>query len=139
MDKPEHINSALFLAIRQIIESARAKAYRAVNIFLLESYWHIGKLIVEDEQQGKERAEYGRGTLKQLAKQLTNDFGKGFDDSNLRNMRAFYQAFPIYDALRHELSWTHYRILSRLEPEEKRLYYIEQSIDNNWNSRETGT
>ncbi|MEO6330015.1 MAG: PDDEXK nuclease domain-containing protein [Ginsengibacter sp.] len=136
MDKPEHTNSALFLAIRQIIESARAKAYRAVNTFLLESYWQIGKLVVEDEQQGKARAEYGHGTLKQLAIQLTNEFGKGFDDSNLRNMRSFYLAFPIYDAVRHELSWTHYRILSRIDTEEKRLYYIEQSIDNNWNSRE---
>lgn len=126
----------LFLAIRQVIESARSKAWRAVNTFLLESYWQIGRLIVEDEQQGASRAMYGEAVLKNLATQLTLEFGKGFDDSNLRNMRAFYMAFPIYDALRHELSWTHYRIISRLETEEKRSYYIQQAIDGGWNSRQ---
>ena len=136
MSKSVRTNKDLFIAIKQIIESARAKSYRAVNTFLLESYWQIGELIVEDEQQGKRKAEYGKGTLKVLATQLTQEFGKGFDDSNLRNMRTFYLAFPIYDAVRHELSWTHYRIISRLETEEKRGYYIQQSIDNNWNSRE---
>ncbi|MEO6289245.1 MAG: PDDEXK nuclease domain-containing protein [Ginsengibacter sp.] len=136
MSKSVQINKSLFISIKQIIESARARSYRAVNTFLLESYWQIGKLIVEDEQQGERKAEYGKGTLKLLATQLTQEFGKGFDDSNLRNMRTFYLAFPIYDAMRHELSWTHYRIISRLETEEKRSYYIQQSIDNNWNSRE---
>ncbi len=136
MSKSVRTKKDLFIAIKQIIESARARSYRAVNTFLLESYWQIGKLIVEDEQQGERKAEYGKGTLKLLATQLTQEFGKGFDDSNLRNMRTFYLAFPIYDAMRHELSWTHYRIISRLETEEKRGYYIQQSIDNNWNSRE---
>lgn len=75
---------------------------------------HIGRseLIVEDEQAGKERADYGKFTLKKLADQLTFEFGRGFDDSNLRNMRSFYKAFSIRDALRHELSWTHYRLNS---------------------------
>jgi predicted nuclease of restriction endonuclease-like (RecB) superfamily len=126
----------LFLAVKQIIEAAREKSYRAVNSYLLESYWNIGKLIVEHEQKGASRAAYGESVLKNLSIQLTEEFGKGFDTSNLRNMRTFYAAFPIYDALRHKLSWTHYRILSRLESEEKRNYYIQQSVENGWNSRE---
>ncbi|MCX6181857.1 MAG: PDDEXK nuclease domain-containing protein [Bacteroidetes bacterium] len=139
MSKKQNIqkpNQNLLLAIKQIIETARAKAYRAVNTYLLESYWHIGKLIVEHEQHGSKRADYGKSLLKELAAELTREFGRGFDDSNLRNMRTFYLAFPICDALRHELSWTHYRTISRLDSEEKRLYYLNQSIDNGWNSRE---
>jgi predicted nuclease of restriction endonuclease-like (RecB) superfamily len=133
VEKPE---SDIFIAIKQIIESARAKSYRAINRFLLESYWHIGKLIVEDEQKGANRAAYGEKVLKHLAQALTREFGKGFDITNLTNMRKFYLAFPILDAVRQELSWTHYRLISRLETEEKRLFYIKQSADNGWNSRE---
>ncbi len=132
----EKLESDIFIAIKQIIESARAKSYWAVNRYLLESYWQIGKLIVEDEQQGASRAAYGEKVLKNLAHALTQEFGKGFDITNLTNMRKFYLAFPILDALRQELSWTHYRLLSRLETEEKRLYYIKQSVENGWNSRE---
>jgi len=126
----------LFLAVKQIIESAREKSYRAVNSYLLESYWNIGKLIVEHEQKGSSRATYGESVLKNLSRQLTEEFGKGFDMRNLNNMRAFYQAFPIWNAVRTKLSWTHYRIISRLESEEKRNYYIQQSVENGWNSRE---
>jgi len=133
IQKPE---SDIFIAIKQIIESARAKSYRAINSFLLESYWQIGKLIVEDEQKGASRAAYGEGILKHLAQALTQEFGKGFHVRNLNNMRAFYLAFPIWNALRTELSWTHYRLISRLETEEKRLYYIKQAAENGWNSRE---
>jgi predicted nuclease of restriction endonuclease-like (RecB) superfamily len=106
------------------------------NSALLETYWTIGQLIVEDEQQGNSKAEYGKATLKNLAQQLTLEFGKGFDDSNLRNMRTFYKSFPIRDTLRHELSWSHYRQLSRLDTEQKRNYYLNESIQANWNSRE---
>jgi len=134
--KVQKNNNDLFLAVRQIIESARAKSYQAVNKYLLESYWQIGKLIAEDEQKGASRAAYGEAVLKNLAIQLTQEFGKGFDLRNLNNMRAFYKAFPIWNALRTELSWTHYRIISRMETQEKRSYYIQQSIDNGWNSRQ---
>lgn len=126
----------LFSAIKEIIIQSRLRVFRAANSALLESYWQIGKLIVEDELQGKSRADYGKGTLRKLSKQLTLEFGKGFDDSNLRNIRTFYKAFPIRDALRHELSWTHYRLLSRLESDEKRTFYINEAIASNWNSRE---
>ncbi len=89
----------------------------------------------EHLNQGASRAVYGDAVLKNLAAQLTLEFGKGFDDSNLRNMRSLYLAFPICDALRRELSWTHYRIISRLETEEKRNYYIQQAVDGGWNSQ----
>lgn len=132
----ESTTNKLFTAISEIINQSRLKVFRAANSALLESYWQIGKLIVEDEQQGKLRADYGKATLKNLSKQLTFEFGKGFDESNLRNIRSFYNSFPIRDALRHELSWTHYRLLSRLDSDEKRNFYINESVTSNWNSRE---
>lgn len=128
-------NNILFSEIKEIILQSRQRVFRMANSVLLETYWQIGKLIIEDEQQGKDRAEYGKAVLKTLANQLTLEFGKGFDDSNLRNMRSFYKAFPIWDAMRHELSWTHYRLLSRIDSKEKRIFYLNESVDNNWNSR----
>jgi len=98
-------------------------------------YWQIGYLIVENEQQGNTKAIYGKGVLRNLAEQLTHEFGKGFDESNLRNIRQFYIAFPIRDALRHELSWTHYRIISRLETESLRNQYVIHAIESGWNTR----
>ena len=92
-------------------------------------------LIVEYEQKEKEKADYGKGTLKTLAKQQKKEFGKGFVESNLRNMRSFYRSFSTRNAMRHELSWTHYRLLCRLDIEEKKNYYLRKSIENNWNSR----
>lgn len=85
---------------------------------------------------GKAKAQYGKATLKRLSQALTLEFGKGYDESNLRNIRSFYIAFPIRDALRHELSWTHYRLLSRLDSGEKRAYYLNESLTSNWNSRQ---
>ncbi len=129
-------NNHLYQSIKEIIVLSRQRVYRMVNSVLIETYWQIGKIIVEGEQQGKAKAEYGKATLKNLANQLTLEFGKGFDERNLNNMRAFYQAFPIWNALRTELSWTHYRLLSRLDSEQKRTYYLSESIAANWNSRE---
>ncbi|MGH1519924.1 PDDEXK nuclease domain-containing protein [Chryseobacterium sp. JK1] len=127
---------SLFQSVKEIIRQSREKVFRIANSTLLLTYWQIGKLIVENEQQGKERAEYGKYTLRNLSQKLTLEFGKGFDESNLRNMRSFYHVFPICDALRHELSWTHYRILIRLDNSEKINYYINESIQNNWNYRD---
>lgn len=126
----------LFSAIKEIIVQSRLRIFRVANSALLESYWQIGKLIIEDEQQGKLKADYGKETLKNLSNHLTQEFGKGFDYTNLTNIRKFYIAFPIIDALRQQLSWTHYRLLSRLDSEEKRTFYINESIVSNWNSRE---
>ena len=108
-------NTNLLLSVKEIILESRKRVYRKVNSVLLETYWQIGRLIVEDEQQGNEKATYGKATLKNLANQLTLEFGKGFDERNLNNMRSFYKTFPIWNALRTELSWTHYRLLSRVE------------------------
>lgn len=126
----------LFKSIKEIISQSREKVFRMANSTLLLTYWQIGQLIVENEQKGKERAEYGKYTLKNLSKKLALEFGKGFDESNLRNMRSFYNTFPICDALRHELTWTHYRMLIKIDSLEKINYYIQESIQNNWSSRD---
>lgn len=125
----------LIASIARIIEQARSHVRTTVNSAMTQSYWEIGRLIVEDEQQGNERAEYGKRQLQQLSKELTQRFGKGFDISNLRYMRLFYKAFPIRDAVRHELSWTHYRSLLRVENSHARQWYLEEAIDQNWSSR----
>lgn len=125
----------LFSEIKEIILQSRQRVFRMANSVLLETYWEIGRVIIEDEQKGKDRADYGKATLKNLANQLTFEFGKGFDERNLNNMRAFYKTFPIWNALRTELSWTHYRLLSRLNSDEKINYYLNESVQNNWNSR----
>ena len=128
------INS-LFQTVREIILNAKKLAYRSSNAIMLNMYWEVGKQIVEDEQQGNAKAIYGKATLKNLSKALTLEFGNGFDESNLRNMRQFFLAFPIRDALRHELSWTHYRIISRVSNPDHRLQYINLSIEGNWDTR----
>ena len=131
-----HFNSNLYGAIRQVLETARQNAYKAVNFAMVQAYWNIGRLIVEDEQKGEVRAEYGKKVLAELADRLTSEFGKGFDASNLRYMRLFYQAFPKCDALRHELSWTHYRLLLRVENQDARDWYMNEAAAENWSSRQ---
>lgn len=122
--------------IKEILEKARSTAYRAVNFAMVQAYWQIGRVIVEEEQKGEERAEYGKGLIKELSIKLTKDYGRGFDESNLRNMRIFYRTFPNCDALRHELTWTHYRLLFRVEREEARHFYMIEAVNNNWSTRE---
>jgi len=95
----------------------------------------VGCLIVEDEQQGENRASYGKQVLKQLANALTAEFGKGFNERNLRNMRQFYVVFPIRNAVRTELSWTHYRTLIRIENKQARQWYLNGSIEQTWSAR----
>jgi len=129
-------SQGVYVRIRKIIEDARGNIARAVNTEMVIAYWKIGKEIVDDEQQGKSRADYGRKLLEGIAKRLTDDFGKGFDSSNLWNMRKFYQTYPILDALRRELSWTHYRILMRAEKPEARSFYEIECVKNNWSVRE---
>lgn len=126
---------SLYEAAASIITAARRNAYRSTNTILLKMYWEIGQLIVQDEQNGAGRAQYGKAVLKNLASQLALEFGRGFDERNLNNMRAFYLAFPIWNAVRTELSWTHYRIISRLESQDLRQQYIIHSIEGNWNTR----
>jgi predicted nuclease of restriction endonuclease-like (RecB) superfamily len=125
----------LYKQICELVLDARAKVYQQTNALLLNLYWQIGKLIVEDELKGSARAAYGKQVLKKLSTQLTLEFGKGFDESNLRNIRQFYLAFPICDALRHELSWTHYRTLSRIDEPAVRTLYMTHAADNSWDTR----
>jgi hypothetical protein len=95
--------------VKTILASAREQAYTAINASMVKAYWLLGKRIVQEEQQGKERASYGEGLLKELSMSLTVEFGKGFSYANLKNFRKFYLVFPELEkgyALRSELTWT---------------------------------
>ena len=170
----------LYSDIRNILEQARSTAVQAVNFSMVIAYWQIGKRILEEEQQGKKRAGYGDFLLEDLSVKLTKDFGKGFDERELRKFRQFYVLFPIRDAVRpelenqnntlvkslaskkklsqkrdalrpelalritksvnsypllRELSWTHYRLLIRVENETARNYYMNEAVEQNWSTR----
>ena len=129
-------SSHLFVEIREVLVAARRTAYKAVNFAMVTAYWNVGRLIVEDEQQGNTRAEYGKAILADLAKRLTDEFGKGFDERELRRIRQFYLVFPKWDALRPELTWTHYRLLIRVQNEQARLWYMNEAAEQTWSSRQ---
>ena len=135
MNNPK-INISFYEELKKIIVQSRKMIYRNVNVTMIKSYWEIGRIIIEEEQQGKERAEYGKYSLKELSKKLTIDFGKGFDERNLRNMRIFYQTFPKWNAVRTELTWTHLRSIMSIESSDTREFYIKESIENNWSTRQ---
>lgn len=132
----DNLPSSLYEGIRSVLSDARKVAYRAVNFTMVQAYWTIGKLIVEHEQNGEKRAEYGKAVLSSLADRLTQEFGKGFDVSNLRYMRLFFFAFPKRDALRHELQWTHYRLLIKIKDESARLWYMNEAANETWSTRQ---
>ena len=121
--------------IKHILLEARNKVYQTANFAMVEAYWNIGKSIVE-QQGGEEKAEYGVRLIAELSKQMSTDFGKGFTVANLKNMRQFYLIFPKSYALRSELSWTHYRLLMRVENKNARRFYIEEAIKSNWSTRQ---
>ena len=121
--------------LRGLIAEARTQALRTVDVIQVRTCWEIGRHIVEFEQQGQTRAAYGARLIPQLSERLMQEFGRGFDASNLRYMRLFYQSFPNCDALRHELSWTHYRRLLRVDNETARQWYMNESATQNWSSR----
>lgn len=125
----------LFSDIAAVIQQSRQQVQQAVNSAMVQCYWQIGRLIVEHEQQGQARAVYGKQQLQTLSEQLTAEFGKGFDASNLRNMRSFYLCFPNCDALRHNLSWTHYRKLIRIENPAARDWYQQEAAEQHWSAR----
>lgn len=129
------MNGQFYGEIKKILTDARNKVYQTANFAMVEAYWQIGKSIIE-EQKGEERAEYGSGLLKELSKQMTQDFGKGFTVSNLKNMRQFYLNFPNSYALRSELSWTHYRLLMRVENENARQFYLDEAVKSQWSTRQ---
>ncbi len=199
MTQKKMVSKSLYSDIKLILDEARNKSFRTVNFLMVEAYWNIGRLIVEEEQKGKKRADYGSYLIKELAQRLTKDYGKGFDERNLWYMVKFFNAFPIvnalrsqledsfnsklhavggesgtskklihhvvrdisskrkvnavssetaiHDAVRHtsvelknylrpELSWTHYRLLLKLEKEEARSFYMNEAANSNWSTRE---
>lgn len=127
---------SVYGSIKKILDEARSEVVRTVNFAMVRAYWEIGRIIVEEEQKGKERAEYGQYLIKQLSERLISEFGKGFDERNLWYMRSFYLNFPNMNALRSELTWTHYRLLLRVENSDARSFYLLESIENNWSTRE---
>lgn len=131
----DHELASLVEPIALVIEQARGQVRQAVNNAMVQSYWLVGQMIVEHEQQGAARAQYGKQQLQLLSAALTEHLGKGFDVRNLRNMRSFYQTFPIRDALRTELSWMHYRSLIRIENSSARDWYQQEAISQNWSAR----
>jgi predicted nuclease of restriction endonuclease-like (RecB) superfamily len=132
--QPEAI--ALAGRIFTIIESARNRVRSVVDAEMVRAYWDIGREIVEDEQKGEKRAEYGKAVLARVSQELTARYGEGFNARNLRFMRQFYQSYQNWNAVRSELSWTHYRLLMRHDDAQKRSFYEIESVNNNWSSRE---
>lgn len=128
----EHILSD----IRQIIVQSRHKVARSINQELTIAYWRIGQRIVEEEQNGKHRANYGKEIVKALSKYLTAEYGEGFSSTNLWLMRQFFQTFPILHSLSGELTWTHYKSLIRIDNIEKREFFIAETIKNAWSVRQ---
>jgi len=163
---PVQAAGPLYRAVCGVLEAARSSAYRAVNTAMVVAYWHVGRLIVEHEQVGRQRAAYGEALLDDLSRRLTADFGRGFDTTNLRNMRQFYRTFAIRDALRREsagkkrdaarresglpvvaaapgrpvpraeLSWTHFRLLMKVEDPRARKWYMNEAADQHWSTRQ---
>ncbi|WP_177161122.1 PDDEXK nuclease domain-containing protein, partial [uncultured Fusobacterium sp.] len=125
----------IFEEVKKILQEARNKIYKTANNAMVEAYWNIGRIIVE-KQSGNEKAEYGAALLKNLSKEMTKEFGKGFTLTNLKYMRQFYLTFPKSHALSDQLSWTHYRLLMRVENENARNFYIEEAIKSNWSTRQ---
>ena len=125
-----------FARIRDILTRARHQALQSVNAVMLQAYWEIGKEIVEEEQRGKARAEYGTRLIATLAEQLTAEFGAGYRARNLAYLRQFYQAYPILHALRSELTWTHYRLLLAVPKPEARQFYEVEAVRAHWSTRE---
>lgn len=132
---PSNTIDKLHKEVSQIITKARDTVYKTANSEMVKAYWEIGEKIVEIDQKGEQRAEFGKGLLKNLSNRLSNEFGKGFSENNLRYIRQFYIVFPIRHALRDELSWTHYRLLLKVVKDEERAFYLEESISENWSTR----
>jgi predicted nuclease of restriction endonuclease-like (RecB) superfamily len=130
--------SSLLNDVRAILQAARGKVYAAANTAMVDAYWRIGRRIVEEEQGGAARAEYGSQLIRHLARALGEEFGQGMSVANLRNFRQFYLTFTDagkHYALRSELSWTHWRLIMRVEDSQARDYYIEETARQGWSSR----
>jgi hypothetical protein len=128
--------NALLGSLRGLIQEARQQAHRAVDLVQVRTCWEVGRHIVESEQGGEARAEYGAGLLREVAERLTVEFEKGVDASNLYKMTQFYWLFPILDAARLKLRWSHYRLLLRVDDPMAREWYAKESAGKNWSTRQ---
>ena len=128
--------SSLDEEIKSVLNAARSNVAQQVNNELLSTYWHIGRIIAEYEQTVPERADYGKQTLKELSKALTNEFGKGFSVSNIQFMRRFYQTYQIQQTASVKLSWSHYCELLSISDPDKRSFYEKEAVNSNWSVRE---
>ena len=124
-----------YTAVRGYVIAAQNQIYSSVNIAMVTAYWNIGKQIYEACGEN-DRAAYGKQLLRYLSEKLTEEFGKGFDERNLRNMRQFYLTFPIRNSLRSELSWTHYRAMMKVKDDAARNFYLEEADNSGWSSRQ---
>ena len=133
------VKTSFYNEIRHILHVARNKAYSAVNTAMVEAYWMIGKRIVEEEQLGEKRAGYGQELIKNLSKELQSEFGKGFSVANLKNFRQFYLTFAEDEkgyTLCSLLSWSHIRLIMRIDNVKARTYYLTESKAENWSVRQ---
>lgn len=128
-----------FVDIRDLLHAGRKAAYRSVNTVMVKTYWQIGRRIVEEEQNGKVRANYGEQLIAGLSRYLTDCFGKGFSEANLWNFKQFYTTFPDFEQFSTHcvgnLAWTHIRLIMRLDDEKERHYYLQEASSQNWSSR----
>jgi predicted nuclease of restriction endonuclease-like (RecB) superfamily len=124
--------------IKNLIQTARKKTFQAINSVMIETYWKIGRRIVEEEQNGQQRASYGQEIIKNLSKELTLEFGKGFSERSLRDYRQFYNSFQTIDIWRTafaKLSWSHFQRVLKLSNDNARIYYLNEAIENSWSIR----
>ncbi|MDR3137575.1 MAG: PDDEXK nuclease domain-containing protein, partial [Tannerellaceae bacterium] len=132
-------DNTFFVEIGELLQKAQSTAYHAVNTMMVNTYWHIGKRIVEQEQQGQNRANYGEYLITKLSRYLSGTFGKGFSEANLWNIRQFYLVFPDFEQFSTHcvgnLSWTNIRLIMRLDNQQEREYYIREASEQNWSSR----
>jgi len=135
--------TSFYVSIKEILQTARNTAYKQVNFIMVEAYWNIGKQIVQEEQKGEDKAQYGTYLIKELAHKLTADFGKGFSSRNLRNMRQFYLTFQKWQTVSAKLTWSHYVLLLRVQSQDAREYYLSEALESNWSvkalERQMGT
>jgi predicted nuclease of restriction endonuclease-like (RecB) superfamily len=129
------VETELYHGIRDLLLTARNKARQAINDTMVQAYWQIGRLIVEDEQGGEKRAEYGKQVLAELAKRLSAEFGEGFSAQSLWNYRQFYSEFPILSTAWRELRWSHFRLLMRIKNPEARTWYANEAVNQGWSVR----
>ena len=132
----DKIRKDIYSSIKELMDNARNSVAKEVNNILIQTYWEIGRIIVEDEQGNSDRAEYGKQLITDLSKRLTKEYGKGFSRSNLQNMRNIYLSYPICQTLSGKLSWSHYCELLSISDEKKRSFYEKETVSANWSVRE---